>query len=118
MAFLLFAFLASASLTAAQSSHSLNPKEVSTPKPALSLLSPSKSQPLVLLNSTLDVSAPFTVCYGPNKEPDLEQDQCMEALVNSEFASLPPTQMLEFASRSSPSPAGQIGLPRRYLSCV
>ena len=42
----------------------------------------------------------------------------MEALVNSDFARLPPNEMLTFEPRSSPSLVGQIGLPRRYHSCM
>ena len=78
----------------------------------------SSNSSIIALNSTLGLSAPYTICWDESEGFHLEGDQCTEALVNSDFARLPPNEMLTFEPRSSPSLAGQIGLPRRYLSCV
>ena len=78
----------------------------------------SRNNSINAFNSTLDLSAPYTVCWDEAEGFHLIADQCMEALVNSDFARLPPNEMLTFEPRSSPSLAGQIGLPRRYHSCM
>ena len=84
----------------------------------LSLFPLSSNKSINSINSTLNLSAPYTVCWDQSEGVDLDGDQCKEALVNSDFARLPPDEMLTFEPRSSTSPAGQIGLPRRYHSCM
>lgn len=84
-------------------------------------LLPSLSQSKPKINSSfelaLNATDPFTLCYDKADQPDLIRDQCMEALVNSDFAGLPPTDTLTFMPRSPRLVHGQIGLPRRYQSC-
>ena len=117
MALLLYTFLALATLIAGTTSRLLDPDKRSTLTPVLSLLPTSEGRSIVLLNSTLNVSGLWTDCFESEKH-NLDPDQCMNALVNSEFASLPPNEVLEFASRSTSQSARLIGLPRRYLSCT
>ena len=119
MAHLLYFFLAIASISTTKPIDLTNPESILTPAAITSSFVPvAINESVKANNSTLAVSAPFIVCNGRNEEPDLVQDQCMEALVNSDFASLPPTQPLTFAARSPSLPIGSIGLPRRYLSCI
>ena len=77
----------------------------------------SSDQSIKSSNSTLNISSPVVFCFDGTEAPALVPDQCMEALVNSDFSRLPPTEKLTFAPRSSSSQIGQIGLPRRYHSC-
>lgn len=83
-----------------------------------SLLVFSDNQSIQTHTSTVSVSVPTVFCHDGTEGPTLIPDQCMEALVNSDFARLPPTEMLTLAPRSSNLPVGQIGLPRRYSSCM
>ena len=117
MALLSYAFLALATLFAATTSRFLDPDKRSTLTPALSLLPTYQGSSVVLLNSTLNVSGLWTDCYE-SEEHNLDPDQCTNALANSEFASLPPNEVLELAPRSATQSARLIGLPRRYLSCT
>ncbi len=81
-------------------------------------LSP-KNQSVKDNHLALNVSALFPVCFGSGEHPILFTDQCMEALVNSDFASLPPTETLMFVPRIPLTQLPQvIGLPRRYHSCT
>ena len=118
MALRLYTVLALATLIAAKALSFLDSDKRSTLTPALSLFPTSQSHSVVPLNSTLNVSALHTDCFEESEKHNLDPDQCTNALVNSEFASLPPNEMLEFASRSSSSSYRLIGLPRRYLSCT
>ena len=118
MALLLYTVLALATLIAAKPLSFLDSNKRSTVIPALSLLPTSQGHSVALLNSTLNVSGIYTDCFEESEKHSLSQDLCMNALVNSEFASLPPNEILEFASRSSSQSARLIGLPRRYLSCT
>ena len=114
----LYAILALATFISARTLNFLDRDKRSTLTPALSLLPTSQDHPVVLLNSTLNVSVWHTDCFEESEKDSLEPDQCMNALANSEFASLPPEEIFEFAPRTLPPSPRLIGLPRRYLSCT
>ena len=119
MALLFSSILGIGSISAAKPLNLLTMDQILTPPtepPSPFPLSSDNS--INTINSTLDLSAPYFVCWDESEGSHLIADQCMEALVNSDFARLPPNEMLTFEPRSSPSLAGQIGLPRRYLSCM
>lgn len=119
MAGLLCYILAVVSFSAAKPINLLGPELSLASAASTSSLAPLSAKPSINESeSTLNVPAPITICYEQRGQADLIPDQCMEALVNSDFASLPPLQTLAFTSRSSPLSIGQIGLPRRYLSCM
>ena len=119
MALLFCSILGIASILAAKPLDLLTTDQ--TLRPATGTPSPfplSSNNSIIALNSTSSLSAPYTICWDKSEGFHLEGDQCKEALVNSDFARLPPNEMLTFEPRSSPPLVGQIGLPRRYLSCV
>ncbi len=112
-------FLVLISTSAAKAIGQLGFEQNHRPTVDLSLLSsPSSNRSIENVNTTLDVSALYTICYGTEEGSALVPEHCVDALVNGEFASLPPTELLEFSPRDSSQPAGFIGLPRRYLSCM
>ena len=119
MALILCCILGIAGTSAAIPLNLLDPEQSLTPavQPP-SRISHSTNQSWEASNSTSAVSAPFTLCYKESQGSALIADQCVEALVNSDFARLPPTEVLTFAPRSSPALAGQFELPRRYQSCT
>ena len=89
--------------------------------PTTESLSPfplSSNTSINAINSTLDLSSPHPICWDQSEGVDLNGDQCKEALVNGDFARLPPNDVLTFEPRSSQPLAGHIGLPRRYHSCM
>ena len=119
MAGLLSSVLAIVSYSAAKPINLLGPELSLASAASTSSLAPLFAKPTINESEpTLNVPAPITICYEGRGQADLIPDQCMEALVNSDFASLPPLETLAFASRSSPLSIGKIGLPRRYLSCM
>lgn len=112
----LYYLLAIACIAAANPLDLLGPEPNLLPAAVPSFLSSNQS-----INASVlapKVSDAVTVCFQQSEESALIVDQCIEALVNSDFASLPPTKRLTFTSRSSPLSIGQIGLPRRYHSCM
>ena len=119
MALLLCSILGIASISAAKPLNILTTDLTLTPTTeSLSHFPLSSNTSINANNSTLELSAPHTVCWDQSEGVDLNGDQCKEALVNADFARLPPNDMLTFEARSSRLLAGHIGLPRRYHSCM
>ena len=116
MAGLLYSILSIAGISAAKPLDLLGAEPNLMPAAISSFVSGNQS-----INASVPALSAFdvvTVCFDKSEEPALITDQCTEALVNSDFASLPPTKRLTFTSRTSPLSIGQIGLPRRYYSCM